>query len=194
MVGATAVNLSQFYVAECIIVLMTVRHHATRPMEVSQMNPLIVYYSYSGITRRLAEDIALITGGDLRELEPEKPYSFSYGTAVKAVRAQIESGHCPPLRRGLEDIDGVGTVFIGSPNWLKTFAPPVLSFLRAVDLSGKTIIPFCTHGGGGFGHMLEDYKRECTASDVREGLALTGTYSFDELQEWLEANGCCPAK
>ncbi|EHL16325.1 hypothetical protein HMPREF9630_01897 [Peptoanaerobacter stomatis] len=42
------------------------------------MNPLVVYYSYSGITRKLAEDIALITDGDLRELKPQKPYSFSY--------------------------------------------------------------------------------------------------------------------
>ena len=45
------------------------------------MNPLIVYYSYSGITKGLAEDIALITDGDLREIEPEEPYSFSYNTA-----------------------------------------------------------------------------------------------------------------
>ena len=47
------------------------------------MKPLVVYYSYSGITRRLAEDIALITDGDLRELKPQKPYSFSYHTAIK---------------------------------------------------------------------------------------------------------------
>lgn len=56
------------------------------------MNPLIVYYSYSGITRKLAEDIALITDGELQELEPQDPYSFSYNTAVKEVRAQIEKG------------------------------------------------------------------------------------------------------
>lgn len=54
------------------------------------MNPLIVYYSYSGITRKLAEDIALITDGELQELEPQDSYSFSYNTAVKEVRAQIE--------------------------------------------------------------------------------------------------------
>ena len=56
------------------------------------MNPLIVYYSYSGITRKLAEDIALITDGELQELEPQDSYSFSYKTAVKEVRAQIEKG------------------------------------------------------------------------------------------------------
>ena len=152
------------------------------------MSPLVVYYSYSGITRRLAEDIALITDGDLRELKPQKPYSFSYNTAVKEAREEIEKGYCPPLIQGAETIENAEVVFIGSPNWLKTFAPPVLSFLRTVDLSGKTIIPFCTHGGGGFGRMIEDYKKECKNSIIKDGIALKGDYSFDELKTWLDSN------
>ena len=152
------------------------------------MKPLIVYYSYSGITRRLAEDIALITDGNLRELKPQKPYSFSYNTAVKEARAEIEKGYCPPLLQGAEPIEDTDMIFVGSPNWLKTFAPPVLSFLRSVDLSGKTIIPFCTHGGGGFGRMIEDYKRECKNSIIKDGIALRGDYSFDELEKWFENN------
>ena len=152
------------------------------------MKPLIVYYSYSGITRRLAEDIALITDGNLRELKPQKPYSFSYNTAVKEARAEIKKGYCPPLLQGAEPIEDTDVIFVGSPNWLKTFAPPVLSFLRSVDLSGKTIIPFCTHGGGGFGRMIEDYKRECKNSIIKDGIALRGDYNFDELEKWLENN------
>lgn len=152
------------------------------------MSPLVVYYSYSGITRRLAEDIALITDGDLRELKPQKPYSFSYNTAVKEAREEIEKGYCPPLIQGTETIENAEVVFIGSPNWLKSFAPPVLSFLRMVDLSGKTIIPFCTHGGGGFGRMIEDYKKECKNSIIKDGIALKGDYSFDELKIWLDSN------
>ncbi|NLM05421.1 MAG: flavodoxin [Tissierellia bacterium] len=152
------------------------------------MKILIVFYSYSGITRGLAEDIALITGGELRELKPEKPYSFSYNTAVKEVRGEIERGHCRKLSEGLESVDDADLIFVGSPNWLKTFAPPVLTFLRTVTLKGKIIIPFCTHGGGGFGKMIEDFQRECKDSIIKEGIALEGDYSFDELQEWLENN------
>lgn len=152
------------------------------------MKPLIVYYSYSGITKRLAEDIALITDGDLRELKPANPYSFSSNTSVKAVREEIEKGYCPPLLQGTECISDVDLVFVGSPNWLRTFAPPVLSFLRAVDLRGKIIIPFCTHGGGGFGKMMDDYKKECKESIIKNGLALKGDYHFDDLQNWLQKN------
>ena len=153
------------------------------------MKSLIVYYSYSGITRRLAEDIALITDGELLELKPQEPYSFSYNTAVKEVRAQIEKSVCPALMPSDVHVADFDTVFIGSPNWLKTFAPPVLSFLKTTDLSGKTIIPFCTHGGGGFGNMIEEYQRECGASRVIPGLAAKGTYTFGEVQKWLESMG-----
>ncbi len=152
------------------------------------MKLLIVYYSYSGITKRLAEDIALITDGKLRELKPQKPYSFSYNTAVKEARHEIENEYCPPLAEGAESVGDAEVIFIGSPNWLKTFAPPVLTFLKTVDLSGKTIIPFCTHGGGGFGRMIENYKNECKNSIIKEGLALKGDYNFDELQNWLNSN------
>ena len=152
------------------------------------MELLIVYYSYSGITRRLAEDIALITDGELRELKPQKPYSFSYNTAVKEVRYEIENKHCPSLTEGAEPVGEAEVIFIGSLNWLKTFAPPVLTFLKTVDLSEKIIIPFCTHGGGGFGRMMQDYKNECNNSIIKEGLALEGDYSFDELQNWLNNN------
>ena len=150
------------------------------------LKTLVVYYSYSGITRRLAEDIALLTDGELRELKAKKPYSFSYHTAIKEVREEIEKGYCPPLAQGAEPVEDAERIFIGSPNWLHTFAPPVLSFLRTVDLSGKTIIPFCTHGGGGFGDMLERYQKECGASVIRNGIALKGDYNFDELQTWIE--------
>ena len=153
------------------------------------MKFLIVYYSYSGITRRLAEDIALITDGELLELKPQDPYSFSYNTAVKEVRVQIEKGVCPVLMPSDVHVGNFDTVFIGSPNWLKTFAPPVLSFLRATDLSGKTIIPFCTHVGGEFGNIIEEYQRECSASRVMPGLAVKGTYTFSEVQKWLDSIG-----
>ena len=138
------------------------------------MNPLIVYYSYSGITRKLVEDIALITDGELQELEPQDPYSFSYNTAVKEVRAQIEKGYCPQLCQGLANIDDFETIFIGSPNWLKTFAPPVLSFLRTTDLSGKTIIPFCTHEGSGDAGTVRRIQSACPKATVLKAFSMRG--------------------
>lgn len=78
-------------------------------------------------------------------------YSFDYNTAAKEVRNQIARGFCPTLISGNQSIGDYETIFIGPPNWFKTIAPPVTSFLSHHDFTGKTVIPFCTHGGSGFG-------------------------------------------
>lgn len=146
---------------------------------------LIVYYSYSDTTKSLAEDIAIITDGDIRELIPEKPYSFTYHGATKEVRNEMERGYCPKLVSGNEPIDAYDYIFIGTPNWFKSFAPPILSFLRSVDLKGKAIIPFCTHGGGGFGHIEIHIAQECPDAKLLPGLAVTGDYEERQVQDWL---------
>jgi flavodoxin len=150
---------------------------------------LIVYYTFSHTTEKLAEEIARQTGGDLRPLLPVTPYAFDYNTAAKQARQEIERGFCPKLVTGLEPVDGYGRIFIGSPNWFKTFAPPELTFLRGTDLAGKTVIPFCTHGGGGFGHMEADFVRECPRSKLLAGFAGTSSFASGEVTAWLEKIG-----
>lgn len=149
-------------------------------------NILIVYYSLFHNTANLALEIAVQTGGTLRELIPDTNYSFEYNTAAKELRDQISRGFCPKLISGNEPIDGYETVFIGSPNWFKTLAPPVMSFLRLNDFTGKTIIPFCTHGGGGFGQIANDIAKECPKSKILPGIAVTGTVTSEEVTNWLK--------
>ncbi len=62
-----------------------------------------------------------------------------------------------------------------------------MEFLHSFFIS-SIIIPFCTHGGGGFGMMIDDIKKECKNSIVKDGLALSGVYDFYELQKWIENN------
>jgi flavodoxin len=158
--------------------------------EITHMdNILIVYYSLFGNTENLALEIAIQTDGTLRELTPDNKYSFDYNTAAKEVRNQISRGFCPKLVSGNEPIEDYKTIFIGSPNWFKTLAPPVLSFLRAHDFTGKTVIPFCTHGGGGFGQMQNDIARECSKSMILSGIAVNGTSAPDEVENWLKSIG-----
>lgn len=152
-------------------------------------NTLIVYYSLFKSTENLALEIALQTDGVLRELVPMNNYSFDYNTAAKEVRNQISRGFCPKLISGNEPIDDYQTIFIGSPNWFKTLAPPTRSFLRTHDFSGKTIIPFCTHGGGGFGQIKNDIAKECPKATILPGFAINGIVSSDEVAIWLNAIG-----
>lgn len=147
---------------------------------------LIVYYSLFKNTEKLAIEIAKQTGGDLREIIPEKQYSFDYNTASKEVRNEINRGFCPKLKVGNEPIESYDTIFIGSPNWFKRIAPPVMSFLKAFDFSGKTIIPFCTHGGGGFGQIETDIYQECQNAKIMHGLDASGMISPEKVSGWLE--------
>ena len=146
---------------------------------------LIVYYSYSNATRSLAEDIAIITNGDIRELIPEKPYSFTYNGATKEVRNEVERGYCPKLLSGNEPVTDYEYIFIGTPNWFKSFAPPILSFLRSVNLDGKTIIPFCTHGGGGFGQIEVNIAKEGPNLKLLPGFESTGDIDDKKVEDWI---------
>jgi flavodoxin len=152
-------------------------------------NTLVVYYSLFQNTANLALEIAIQTDGTIMELIPDKNYSFDYNTAAKEVRNQIARGFCPKLISGNEPIDGYQTIFIGTPNWFKTLAPPVMSFLRQHDFIGKTVIPFCTHGGGGFCEIENDIARECSKSIILPGIAVNGAAQSEEVTKWLEAIG-----
>jgi flavodoxin len=151
--------------------------------------PLIAYYSLFGNTRNLAFEIARQTGGTLYEITPEKSYSFDYHTAAKEVRGQIASGFCPKLILQGKPMDTYLTIFIGTPNWFKSFAPPVRSFLALHDFLGKTVIPFCTHGGGGMCQIEQELAKACPNSVILPGIAVDGAVDPFEVEAWLEAIG-----
>lgn len=150
---------------------------------------LVVFYSFSNTTRRLAQEIANQTGGDVRELIPKKPYVFNYNTAAKEVRHEIEIGYCPKLLSGNESVASYDYIFLGTPNWFKSFAPPILSFLKSADLQEKTIIPFCTHGGGGFGEIQINIEKACPKSTVLPGFAAMNNFDNQEVKSWIKKIG-----
>lgn len=150
---------------------------------------LVVFYSFSNTTRRLAEEIAKQTRGDLRELICEKSYAFNYNTAAKEVRHEIEIGYCPKLLSGSESVASYDYIFLGTPNWFKSFAPPILSFLKNVDLQEKTLIPFCTHGGGGLGRIEINIEKECTKSTVLSGFTAMNNFDNQQVKNWLKKIG-----
>lgn len=135
---------------------------------------LIVYYSHSGNTSKIAEIIHKNVGGDILRIEPINPYPKNYTRVVEQAKKEINSDFIPELNLQIDDIESYNKIFIGSPNWWNTMAPPVKSFLLQYDLSSKIMIPFCTHGGGGKGRIFSDIIRECNESTVKDGFAIYG--------------------
>lgn len=130
---------------------------------------LIVYYSYTNNTKKIAEQIKKATAADICEIKTVKPYTGDYNSVVERGKQEVESGYKPeikPLSVNLEDYD---TIIIGTPVWWYTFAPAVAAFLSEYDFSGKTIIPFVTNGGW-IGHTLKDIKKSCKNAVVTNAI------------------------
>ncbi|MDO4558058.1 MAG: flavodoxin, partial [Planctomycetia bacterium] len=110
-------------------------------------NILTVYFSHSGNTRKIAEYIHAAAGGDLVEIVTTDAYPTDYNTVVEQAKRELEAEYRPPLKTKIEDIGKYDTVFVGSPNWWGTVAPPVRTLLEGLALDRKTIVPFITHEG-----------------------------------------------
>lgn len=135
---------------------------------------LVLFYSWSGHTRRVANTIAAQLGADLCELRPREPYPSDYAlTAARGEREWKEKAY-PPLRELSIQWERYGTVYLGTPNWFSTMAPAVVSFLWEVMPTEKTVVPFCTHGGGGGGRIARDIADYCLGCDVLPMLTIQG--------------------
>ena len=153
---------------------------------------LIAYYSRSGNTQKIADIIQQQTGGTLHQIEPVTPYPKSYNAVVDQAKVEIRAGFQPEINSTIETIDSYETIFIGSPNWWNTIAPPVATFLSNHDLSAKTIIPFCTHGGGGLGRISQDIARLCPQSILLDSLEIYGSRTGNaqaKVNSWLRELG-----
>jgi flavodoxin len=152
---------------------------------------LIAYYSWSGNTRKIAELICRETGGTLFEIKPAIPYTTDYRAAVAQAREEIQSGFKPELKAMPENTSDP-VVFLGSPIWCGTMAPPLAAFIDRFDLDKKTVVPFYTHGGGGVGKFEKEIARMCPDSTVTKGFGeynSGGKETGTQVDAWLRSIG-----
>ena len=153
---------------------------------------LVAYFSHSGSTREVVIQIGELAGGDVFEVATANPYPSDYNKVLEIARRELSEGKMPELKARVENIASYDIVFIGYPIWCGTIPMAVAKFLSECDLSGKTIVPFCTHGGGGAGRSFSDVKKLCPGSVVLEGLSLKGSEvknATPRISEWLHKIG-----
>jgi len=151
---------------------------------------LIVYYSWSGNTRYVAEQIQYLTGADIFELKPVDPYPEDFRATAERGRHELDSGYLPPLVGGIDNLADYEVIFIGFPNWFGTLAIPLFTFLESYDLSGKTIVPFISHGRGGLQNTLTDLKALAPNSTFLEELAIYRRETTQsDISQWLDRIG-----
>ncbi len=152
---------------------------------------LIVYFSWSGNTKNAAQIIQEKTGADLVELELVTLYSSNYNQVLDEAQRDLNQNARPELKTKFDNIDEYDTIFLGYPNWWANIPMPIATFLESYDFSGKTIIPFCSHGGGEFGQSITDISKLAPHSNIGEGLSIHysgGSSLSNDIDSWLEKN------
>jgi len=168
---------------------------------------LVVYFSrtgeeYSvgnitkGNTEIIAEVIAKKTGANTFELKPATPYPDNYEACTELAKRELESNARPAFVANVDNLAQYDTIFIGYPIWWGALPRVMLTFLESNNFNGKTIIPFCTHGGSGLASTEHEIKDACKGANVLQGVAILGHVAQNDsavaekdVDAWLKTLG-----
>ena len=150
---------------------------------------LIVYFSHSGNTRKIAEKVRTSTWAHIMELKTVNKYPKDYKAVVKQAREELAADARPKLVHRINNFDDYDIIILAYPNWCNTMPMPVFTFLQQYDFKGKTIAPLCTYGSGGFGNSLKDMAKLVPKAKITEGFGIRGAdveKSDADLRAWLK--------
>ena len=152
---------------------LTACNQATKQTEeVQEPKSLVLYYSLTETTTKVAEEFAKQTGADIVAFDLKEPYSKVYDEAIQRSMKDREEGVIPELDSLKVDLSAYQTIYLGFPIWFGTYATPVKSLLATVDLSGKKVVPFATFGSGGRNVAEADLKKALPNADVTEAFGI----------------------
>ena len=145
-----------------------------------------------GNTSIIAHMIAEQTGADLFEITPVTPYPTTYNGLLQVSQQEMSENDRPEIDGSVDNMADYDVVFIGYPNWWGDMPMIVYNFLESYDFAGKTVIPFCTHGGSGLSGTEKTIAGICEGATMQDGLAVAGTTAQNDrdsaekaVTEWL---------
>ena len=151
---------------------------------------LVAYFSASGVTAKVAENLADAIGADVFEIQPEVPYTKAdLNWMDKKSRSTIEMSDPtsrPAIAAKRDNMDEYDTIFVGFPIWWYVAPTIINTFLESYNLKGKTIIPFATSGGSGMGGTNKALAPSCKGARLVEGKVFRSSTSTDTLREWVK--------
>lgn len=163
---------------------------ATNTSTTTSQSPriLVAYFSMQdGNTGDVARAIVEATGGDLYRIMVAEPYPADDKVRKELLTTQVEENILPALAGSAPKISEYDIIFLGSPVWANHLSQPVKSFLYKYDLSGKTVIPFVSHGGGGRGRSFSDVAELCDGCIVdTDGWSSWGGGRQRGIVKWIE--------
>ena len=166
------------------------------------MSNLVIYFSRSGEnyfggelkniekgnTEVIAEYIQEFDDADLFKVEPAVEYPEDYMKCIDVAKKEQQEDARPEIKETLQSIDEYDTIYIGFPNWWGTLPMPMWTQLEQLDFSGKTVKPFVTHEGSGFGSSQRDLDKLCEGAEIKKGLSIPGANvgnAADTVKAWI---------
>lgn len=147
---------------------------------------LIAYFSHTGNTEEIAQEINALVGGDLVEIVEADPYPSAYQECVDRAEQEKDQDARPETTTIIENMEDYDTVYIGYPIWWHDTPMIIYTFLESYDFSGKTIIPFCTSGGSDIDESMPTINSLCAEATILEGLTANGP---EDVEGWLSEIG-----
>lgn len=151
------------------------------------MKSIIIYYSNSGTTEKLAKKIQESFGGELAEVKADVPYG-SYFAAVKRAGGELRKGVIADYTGPQLDVSGVDTVFVGYPIWYSNAPAFLLDYISKMDLTGKRVIPFSTSGATNIKATLQKVQAAASGAEVVCPYNC-GMFSKDDYDSWVKEVG-----
>lgn len=145
-----------------------------------------------GATEYVASVIKEATGGDIFEIKTVHTYPSSHKELVDAAKKEVNDKVRPKLATHIKNLKEYDMVFVGFPNWWYDMPMPLYTFFEEYDFSGKTIIPFCTHGGSRFSSAIKTIRELEKSATVLDGYAIARdrvSESKNSILKWLEKIG-----
>lgn len=153
---------------------------------------IVIYYSQTGATQKVAQEIANIIEADTFRIDITQPYDGSYQETIERCQNEMANNERPVLKESGIDITAYDTIYLGYPIWFGTYAPPIASLLEKVCFDGKKIIPFCTFGSGGLETSMEALKKALPKAEILPGFGIRNARinkSEAEVEYFLKENG-----
>ena len=118
--------------------------------DAAKVKPLVVYWTWSDThnTKVVAEMLQQKTGADIALIEMVTPYPNDFGSVMQLGQRDLQQPKAPAIKEMNLDLSKYDPIYVGTPIWFSTYAPPVRTFLQSYDFKGKTVALFCTHGQG----------------------------------------------
>ena len=163
----------------------------SQPTEPSKI--LIIYFSRTGNTEKFANYIKEINENISEyKIEPTSPYTEDYNTMLNIAQEEQKSNARPEINNILNNVSDYDVILLGYPIWYSHIPNIIITQLEKLDLNGKTIYPFNTHGGSGTGSSINDIKSYATNANVKDGFPISmndisnKNSSMEKIKNWLE--------